>query len=566
MKVGVTGKIVGIVIILFTICFVMISFVFYFTVSKQVKESAGLELIGCANITTGVIDPHLLESVASGSQNDLPKLEDQIGWIIEKKPIFLDAYILDFEGKIIAADKSLKSQGITAGDSVDLEPEVIEKIREMKHSTYSDIYSYGGIKRITGYAPIFKDNDSSKEVVAINAIDFDAGIINKRIWETLAFPIALGVVLSGILAIITILFVRKIIAPIKVITAHVNELSEGNLQVKPLEIHTNDELGMLTEDFNEMAYNFRQVIRQIESSAEQVTASSQELQATSEQATNATKQISAAIQEVASGAEIQVSRSEQSAMAMEEVSNGIHRIAKFSMTVKDSAEDAETLSEQGYLSLQEAIHQMETIEAGTQNTTAAMKKLNEQSQEIGKIIDVISNIAEQTNLLALNAAIEAARAGEHGRGFTVVADEVRKLADQSRASATQIVQLIQGIQKNTEVATNEIEHNIHEVDAGKAVIGKTGGIFQQVLIAVEHVYGQIQEVSVTSEQISTNTEEATASVEHLAEIAREASGQSQSVAAASEEQLVSMEEINASSEALSKLALQLQELVTKFKV
>ncbi|MEC1757907.1 methyl-accepting chemotaxis protein [Schinkia azotoformans] len=359
--------------------------------------------------------------------------------------------------------------------------------------------------------------------------------------------------------------IKSIIKPIRELKDKALTFSRGDLR-ESIEITTKDEIGDLARAFNDMSQNLRTVVKQINTSAEQVASSSEELHATSEQATRATEQIAAAIQEVASGAETQVSSSEQSAVAIEEVSLGIQRIAESSTTVRDSAQEATSLSEQGYQSLQEAINQMKSIEKGTQNTTDAIKKLNESSKEISKIIGVITDIADQTNLLSLNAAIEAARAGEHGKGFSVVADEVRKLAEESRNSANQIVTLIQEIQKDTETATNEMVQNIKEVDTGKAVIQKTGEAFQHVLNAIHHVNTQIQEVSATSEQISANSEEATASVEQLAQIAKDASDQSQSVAASSEEQLASMEEISASSEALSKLAQELQELIAGFKI
>ncbi len=382
-------------------------------------------------------------------------------------------------------------------------------------------------------------------------------ILNKTI-----LVIIIAVVIG---AVVVLFIIRSIIRPIKELKDKAIIVSQGNL-TEHIGIKTKDEIGDLASAFNDMSKGLREVIHQINSSAEQVAASSEELQATSEQATEATEQIATAIQEVASGSETQVSSSEQSAIAMEEVSMGIQRIAESSTTVRDSAQEATSLSKKGYQYLQEAIKQMESIDAGTKNTTAAIKHLMERSKEIGEIIDVITGISEQTNLLALNAAIEAARAGEHGKGFAVVAEEVRKLADQSRTSASQIVQLVQEIQKDTETADNEMAQNTKEVDTGKNVIQKTGEAFQQVLNAVQQVNAQIQEVSATSEQISANTEEVTASVEQLAQIAKDASGQSQSVAAASEEQLASMEEISASSESLSKLAQELQGLVAKFKI
>ena len=89
------------------------------------------------------------------------------------------------------------------------------------------------------------------------------------------------------------------------------------------------------------------------------------------------------------------------------------------------------------------VYKRQTVSRSAQVVT----KLGENSKEIGQIVETISGIAGQTNLLALNAAIEAARAGEQGKGFAVVAEEVRKLAEQSKAAAERIANLIEGIQK-----------------------------------------------------------------------------------------------------------------------
>ncbi|WP_458413684.1 methyl-accepting chemotaxis protein [Schinkia sp. CFF1] len=377
--------------------------------------------------------------------------------------------------------------------------------------------------------------------------------------------IALGIALL-LGAVITYLFANSFSKPIIEIANTAEKIAGGDLTIELVNVKNKDEIGVLGRAFNNMAANLKQVIYQISSSAETVAASSEELHATSNQATEATEQIAAAIQEVASGAETTVSGTEQSAMAMEEISIGIQRIAGTSTTVKDSAQEAANLSQQGNQSIHQAIQQMDTIEKGTQNTMTAINQLTELSKEIGNIIEVITTIADQTNLLALNAAIEAARAGEHGKGFTVVADEVRKLAEQSRTSATQIVALIQEVQKGTEAARQDMDESSKEVAVGKKVIHQTGEVFRQILHAVEQVNTQIQEVSATSEQISANTEEVAASVEQLTQIAKESSGKTQTVAASSEEQLASMEEITASSETLSKLAQDLQEIVTKFKI
>jgi methyl-accepting chemotaxis protein len=370
-----------------------------------------------------------------------------------------------------------------------------------------------------------------------------------------------------LLSCVIAFYISTIISkPVRSMSVITTKIANGDLTQEEIRIKNKDEIGDLAHAFNNMTSKLKQIIQQITNSAEQVALASEELQATCKQATDVTAQITSAIQVVADGSETQISSSEQSATAMEEVSIGIRLIAESSMTVKDSAQEAAALSEQGYQSIQQAIHQMESIEKGIQNTTIAIKKLNERSRQIGKITEMITGVSEQTNLLALNAAIEAARAGEHGKGFTVVADEVRKLADQSHDSAAQITLLIQEIQKDTEIVNNEMIQNSVEVNIEKEIINKTGEVFHQVLRAIEQVHSQIQEVSATSEQISANALEVTASAEQLVQIAKEASSKSLEVVAASEEQLVSMDEISTSSEALSKLAQELLQLVSKFKI
>jgi methyl-accepting chemotaxis protein len=366
--------------------------------------------------------------------------------------------------------------------------------------------------------------------------------------------------------VIAFLIGRNISNPVKAIANSAKKIASGDLTQEEIQVKSRDEIGDLAQSFNEMTQNLREVLTQINKSAEQVAAASEELFATTEQTTQATNEISSSIQEVASGAELQVSNSEESSKAMEEVAIGTQRIAESASNVKDSVQESSVLSEKGNESIQKTIQQMDTIEKETGQMMNEIEQLKARSLEIGEIIEVITGITEQTNLLALNAAIEAARAGEHGKGFAVVAEEVRKLADQSRSSAGEIVELIKHIQVETENVNHSIATNSKEVGLGKSYISETGEIFQQISNAVSLVNEQIQEVSATSEQISANTQQVAASVEQLSSIAKVAADRSHNVAASSQEQLASIEEITASSESLSRLAQDLQGVIAKFKI
>ncbi|MBP1934438.1 methyl-accepting chemotaxis protein [Ammoniphilus resinae] len=435
-------------------------------------------------------------------------------------------------------------------------------LKGLNNSRYIEVISTQGPPLVIGF------RDKAEEMM-----NYQNEALTQARAETTARvkEIQFNLILLGILALllgggIAYYISRTISRPVRKLAVAAEKMAAGDLTQEQIHVKSKDEIADLARSFHRMSQYLRQLILQIQGSAEHVAASSEELLATTEQATQATHHITSAIQEVASGAETQVISSQENVQAMAEVSSGIQHIAEASATVSDSAQEATALAQQGNQSIQHAIQQMDSIEKGTQHTTLAIQQLQQRSQEIGKIIEVITGIADQTNLLALNAAIEAARAGEHGRGFAVVADEVRKLAEQSRESASQIVDLIGEIQKDTEHATQEIDHSSKEVGVGKTVIDQTGQAFQQILCSVEQVHEQIQEVSATSEQISANSQQVSASVEQFVHMAREASEGSQTVAASSEEQLASMEEITASAESLSTLAQELQGLVAKFKV
>ncbi|MBP2242078.1 methyl-accepting chemotaxis protein [Cytobacillus eiseniae] len=435
-------------------------------------------------------------------------------------------------------------------------------LKNASNSAYVDVISKNGPPLVNGVL------DTAEEL-----IDYQTKMLNqdrektilviKESQHLLIILSVLAVVVGGTLSII---ISRQISNPVKRMAITAEMIAAGDLTQNKIQVKTKDEIASLAQAFNEMTSNLRQVIQNINASAEQVAAASEELYETTEQASQAIEHIASSIQEVASGAEVQVTSSKENAIAMEGISIGTQKISESTSSVRDSVREATSLSSQGNESIHQAVLQMETIEKVVENTTLAIQHLNERSLEIGTIIEVITSIANQTNLLALNAAIEAARAGEHGKGFTVVAEEVRQLAEQSKNSADQIVKLIHEIQVDTNIVNKNMDENIKEVALGKSVINTTGEAFGKISNAVEKVNAQTQEVAGTAEQISANTQQVSASVEQLTYIAKEASDKSQSVAAASEEQLASIEEISASSESLSQLAQELQGIVAKFKI
>lgn len=368
-----------------------------------------------------------------------------------------------------------------------------------------------------------------------------------------------------IIGAVAVFFISKsIIAPIIRLKEQAITISEGDL-TQDIKIQSNDEIGHLGQAFNSMQESLRTLIQNVESSAELVASSAGQLSASAEQTGDATAQVATSIQEVAHSAEMQTDGVDGASRSLADISIGVTQIADNSVKVSELAYRATKEAEIGGQAVSDTVNQMTSIHKSVIESNAITKSLHERSKEVRSILNVITAIAEQTNLLALNAAIEAARAGEHGKGFAVVADEVRKLAEQSQSSATEIHEIVEGIQVDTANSVEIMEQITENVQGGVDVSNEAIEKFNHILQSLKEITPQMEEVSATAEQVSAAVQEVTATTNEIASSAQGNAAASQQVAASSEEQLASMEEISSSAESLSLMAEDLKELIAKFK-
>lgn len=423
-------------------------------------------------------------------------------------------------------------------------------------------YDFFGMRRIAVVTPVDLPGDQ-RWVMLVTAPAAEATAKMSTLARTM-LSISLGFFILA--AVFVVIATRRFTKPIVQLRDECLLLAQGDLRACEVKIASDDEIGQLAQGFREMRNNLRRLVADVSSRSEQLAASSEELTASADQSAQAANQVATSIAGVASGVEEQLAATDDTSDVVEEISASIEQIVSTTSKVAEQSEQAANKANEGNESVKKAVSQMTAIEKSTKAAADAVTKLNDQSKEIGTIVGTISGIAGQTNLLALNAAIEAARAGEQGRGFAVVSEEVRKLAEQSQEAAKQIATLIGEIQGDTDKAVIAMNNGAREVQLGSEVVNTAGQAFQEIVVLVTNVSGQIQDISAAMEQMAAGSQQIKTSMGRIDGLSEKAAKEAEGVAAATEEQLASMQEIAASSQSLAKLAQDLQEAVSKFQV
>ncbi|WP_440119694.1 methyl-accepting chemotaxis protein [Paenibacillus sp. QZ-Y1] len=438
---------------------------------------------------------------------------------------------------------------------------VLEQMKVDGKPAFSDFYTDDYGTWTTLMYPI-KNADGS--IYAALFFDVDASAVPKGLNKLLTYGLMFLIGFLLLFMVLQFIVLKRTLLPIRNLMKGIEEVSTGNLDVT---IQTGrDDLGIINEKFNAMIERFNTTMFKVQTTSDHLSESSKKLLGISEQNNENIQLISTNMRDISVGLRSQDQATVESARAMTEMSTVVQTIASSSADVADEALSMEQRSSAGNEVMQQVIEQMHLISGAVRHTSESIQSLENNSNQISNIVNLITDIASQTNLLALNASIEAARAGEEGKGFAVVAGEVRNLAEQSQESAKQIRQLIEEIQRDILQSSQAMQLGSQEVTKGLQVTQETGVFFENILTATNKVANQIQDISSSTEEISASTQEMSATTDELSASVSKAASSSKQIEQSIEEQEASMASIVSASDELSAVSEQLQELISFFKV
>ena len=350
------------------------------------------------------------------------------------------------------------------------------------------------------------------------------------------------------------------------IMVHVcNKLSSGNFIVRTEPSQRKDELGDVHRALYDMTLKIGDLLKEVSKTTEQMAAASQQLNSSSMESANAATSVAQSVADAASVVVQQQTAVTNGADSVASISQSVKSISQETEEISQEADQAAKKAEAGNLVVEKSVHQIHSVEEKVRTTARLVDELGARSQEIGAIVDTISDLAGQTNLLALNAAIEAARAGEQGRGFAVVAEEVRKLAEQSATAAQQIADLIGRIQDDTSKAVASMDSDRQAVVQGAESVEGLRQVFEEINGLVIDVAGKIESMSDSIQHVADQSSEITNHMEQIDTGAAKVADNMQSISAATEEQSASAQEIASASDSLARQAQDVQENLQKFK-
>lgn len=352
----------------------------------------------------------------------------------------------------------------------------------------------------SGFSQVNQENETSTHHVLTKVEQSSSDLL-----ATLSIMMIIGTLL--VLILISLFFILKIIRPIHKLNVAMKELGEGsgNLSFR-LPEHGNNELSKL-------AIGFNQFVNKIESLVAELAVKTSSLD-------ELVIYVSDSAQHSSAGMTKQQQETNQVISTVNNLTSLVNDVTEKTALAAESAKDADKLAEQSINVVNKTVEQIKALAQAVEKAGQVVQRVEEDTNLISTVLDVIRGIAEQTNLLALNAAIEAARAGEQGRGFAVVADEVRTLAQRSHESTEEIQDMINNLQAGVNEAVKVMSESQSHAIEGVSDAKQTGNTLAEIKKSIDMISDMNTQIAEASTQQQSLTEEVNQGMINIGEVAQ----------------------------------------------
>lgn len=380
-------------------------------------------------------------------------------------------------------------------------------------------------------------NKSLEDMITFNQKGVEHAAESAAQMYTSAQWVVGTIIVTALLATLLLawLLTRSITAPIGQALTVARTIASGDLS-RPIVVEGKDEPAQLLTALATMQTNLQDTIRGISESSQQLASAAEEMSSVMEQSTR--------------GLQAQNDEIEQAATAVTQMSAAVDEVAGNAVSSAEASKASDEDSKHGHYQISETISSIQNLVDEVLGASTKAEGLAVQAQDISKVLEVIRGIAGQTNLLALNAAIEAARAGEAGRGFAVVADEVRSLAQRTQYSTEEIEQMINGIQQGTQDTVGALNSSAEHAGQTLQRANSAGSALEKITAAISQISQRNLVIASAAEQQALVAREVDRSLVNIRDLSTQTAAGATQTSAASQE--------------LSRLAVDLNALVTRF--
>lgn len=352
---------------------------------------------------------------------------------------------------------------------------------------------------------------------------------------------------------------------IKKLTKNLAVVSKGDLTVQ-MDVKRKNEFGILAGAIKETIINTRKLIIKVMQVTKLVTAASQNVSDSSKMMEKQANNILSLSTEIDAGITQQAEDIQDCLMQIDELSKKIVTVKENVISMADLADRTKDIITTGISATGHLTGQSTKVMEATHKVSGDIRKLEEDSVNIERLVRVINEFAEQTNLLSLNASIEAARAGEAGKGFAVVADEIRKLAEGSAGAAGEIQSVVSEIKKQTIVTVNTANEAEEIVKQQNNMVISTVQVFNNINTCMEKLLNQLRETGTHVEHMDSERDKSLDAMENISSVSEETAASSAVVKEYALGQLEYVDAMENASKELKDKIEELEEVIGLFQI